>query len=688
MSLLRTVAEVGRGIGTGPPDVLVPFVDAGILGSADVHVANALMLAGGEDDPLVLLAAALAVRAPRRQHVCADLSRVRDLVGDHEVEGHDGHDTERDATPPLPWPDADDWHAALRSSPLVALHDPASLARPDDAGRACPPLVLAGDRLYLDRLWRDERLVARELRARAARTVTALDHDALSRQLREAFDASPPDRQLLAAATALTRHLAVIAGGPGTGKTTTVARILGLLDDQARATGTPLPGVALAAPTGKAAARLTESLREAAVGLAAARGDHDHTVARLRGVEATTVHRLLGPRADSRTRFTHHRGAPLPHDVIIVDETSMVSLALIARLLDAVRHDTRLVLLGDPEQLASVEAGSVLGDVVGDAVVAPTMHVSTHAHLRTVIDVRHLAGVATHGTTSSGRDPAERDAADRLPPDHPPGIDDAIVVLDRVHRFRADSGIASVAAAIQRGDEDGAVAALRAADDVRWIDHTAVDQPDGALRRDVVEAAGAAMLAARDGDAPTALRGLEQLRVLCAHRRGPAGVAGWVQRIERWLLADVAGVDLRGRWYAGRPVLITENDLRLQVVNGDVGIVVQQPDGRRSVALAAVDGAEPRLVAPTRLPATETVHAMTIHKSQGSQFAHVVVVLPDDGSPLLTRELLYTALTRGRERATLVAGEPAVRAAVRARAARASGLGPALRGPASAPDSP
>jgi exodeoxyribonuclease V alpha subunit len=640
---------------------LEPFVAAGILGSADVHVATALTAAGSDPDPLVLLAAALAVRAPRRQHVCADLSRVQDLVGDREATApaHLDESEQQDVHPDLPWPDTAPWLAALRASPMVAVRDPATTTPPDDAGSSCAPLTLAGHRLYLDRLWRDERLVARELRARAARTVLGLDHDALRDQLRSAFDAPAPDRQLLAAATALTRHLTVVAGGPGTGKTTTVARMLGLLDDQARAIGAPLPGVALAAPTGKAAARLTESLREAAVGLAEQRGDDDHTVARLRDAEATTLHRLLGPRADSRTRFRHDRRAPLPHDVVVVDETSMVSLALIARLLDAVRRDARLVLLGDPEQLASVEAGSVLGDVVGDAVVAPAMHATTHTVLRDVLDAGHLTGIGQRDT---------------------PGIDDAIVVLDRVHRFRADSGIAAVATAIQRGDDDAAVAALRAADDIDWLDADPSEQDLAGLRRAIVAVAGEAMIAARGGDAPRALRGLEDLRVLCAHRRGPAGVARWTQRIEEWLVSDVPQADLRGRWYGGRPVLITENDPRLHVVNGDVGIVVRLPGGRTAVALPTADHETPRLVAPTRLPATETVHAMTVHKSQGSQFGHVVVVLPDEGSPLLTRELLYTALTRGRERATLVAREGAVRAAVRSRAARASGLGPALRG--------
>lgn len=636
---------------TDVPSGLEPFVDVGILGAADVHVARALGTAGDERDPSVLLAAALAVRAPRRQHVCVDLQRVAELSS--EVADPDGR------APVLPWPELNAWCRALAASPLVALRDPASLAPPDDAGRAAPPLTLAGHRFYLDRLWRDERLVARELAARARQPLRDIDPQALGHALRESFDAPAPDRQLLAAATAGTRRLAVIAGGPGTGKTTTVARILALLDDQARAAGAPVPLVALAAPTGKAATRLTGSLRESAATLARSRGDEDATVDRLRTLEATTLHRLLGSRHDTRSRFKHDRRSPLPHDLVIVDETSMVSLGLIARLLEALRHDARLVLLGDPEQLASVEAGSVLADLVGDAVVAPGLHRSARAELEHLVDPAHLAGLA------------DRPA---------PGIDDVIVVLDRVHRFRADSGIADIAGAIQRGDDDAVIAGLRSASDVTWIEDPTVADHEGPLRDLLVSSAAAALRAARAGDPASALASLDEVRVLCAHRRGSAGVAGWVRRLEGWLVQDVPEADLRGHWYVGRPVLITENDHRLGVSNGDVGIVVQDAAGTRSVALPAGDGGPPRLLAATRLPATETVHAMTVHKSQGSQFTHVVVVLPDERSPLLTRELLYTGLTRGRRQATLIGSEASVRAAVRNRAIRASGLGPALRG--------
>lgn len=649
-----TPAELGGSHPVFVPEPLAAFVDAGVLGSAEVHVATALARAGGDDRLEVLLGAALAVRAPRRQHVCADLAAVRTLIVERD-------DADPDAIAALPWPALDGWLACLADSPLVAVRDPADLAPPDDAGGAARPLTLAGSRLYLDRLWRDERLVAGRLRDHAARIRDDVDPASLTGPLDTAFAGGvAPDRQRLAVATALLRHLAVIAGGPGTGKTTTVARILALLDDHARAAGAPLPEVALAAPTGKAAARLTESLHQAAAVLARERGEDDPTVARLRASTATTVHRLLGPRADSRSRFRHHRGRPLPHDVIVIDETSMVSLPLIARLLEAVRRDTRLIVLGDPEQLASVEAGSVLGDVVGDAAGSATVvSPATHDSLRTAAGAAHVAALTPTPTA--------------------PAIDDAIVVLDRVHRFREDSGIAAIATAIQRGDEDATIDGLRAAADVTWIDADVEHAELGEVRTAVVEVAGGAVHAAQGGDAVAALRALDELRILCAHRRGPAGVSDWVAHVERWLGEQLPGGGLRGHWYLGRPVLVTRNDPRRGLANGDVGIVVRGDDDRPVVALPGTDDAAPRLLAPARLPEVETVHAMTVHKSQGSQFSHVVLVLPDERSPLLTRELLYTALTRGRRRATIVGTEAAVRTAVRTRATRASGLHHALR---------
>ncbi|MFW5933258.1 MAG: ATP-binding domain-containing protein, partial [Actinomycetota bacterium] len=237
----------------------------------------------------------------------------------------------------------------------------------------------------------------------------------------------------------------------------------------------------------------------------------------------------------------------------------------------------------------------------------------------------------------------------------------------------------TVAAAIQRGDADATVAALRDADDVDWYAGEVTEVDLSAVRAAIVRANQPVLAAAADGDAAAALAGLEQLRVLCAHRSGSAGVQGWVERIEAWLVSDLPDLPLRGSNYPGRPVLITANDRRLHLANGDVGVVVRNDEQRPVVALPAHDGDGVRTLAPGRLPPTETVHAMTVHKSQGSQFAHVVLVLPDEGSPLLTRELVYTGLTRGRHRATVIGSERAVRTAVATRAVRASGLSQALR---------
>lgn len=619
--------------------VLREFNLAGILSPADVHAAATLARVLDDARPEVLLATALAVRAPRLGHVCVDLGRVRTTV---TAEGDEVGDLDR-----LPWPDDTDWPVALASSPLVAT--------PEHAGET--PLVQAGTRLYLDRYWRYEREVVADVQARAQATVPGIDVALLREGVERLFPA--PGRQRLAAATAVLRRLAVIAGGPGTGKTTTVARVIALAQEQARAAGDRPLRVALAAPTGKAAARLEESLREAS---AAGTATAPEILAGFADLDATTIHRLLGVRPGERTRFRHDRDHPLPHDLVIVDETSMVSLSLMAHLLAAVRPAARLVLVGDPDQLASVEAGAVLGDIVGPA----------SRQLRLSSQAQHALTAASGATLDATTAPA-------------PGIGDGIVVLDRVHRFRRDSGIAALAAAIQRGDADAAVAVLRSgSEDVIFVETAGAPDDETPLRglRATVAAAGVRLhAAAAAGDAREALARLADLRVLCAHRRGPFGVDAWVPRIERWLLTDVPGYAPAPGWYLARPVLVTRNDPRLGVFNGDIGVAIAEPDpdteaGRLTVALDGPNG--PRTIAPTRLEAVETVHAMTVHKSQGSQFERVVVVLPDPSSPLLTRELLYTAVTRGRAGVTVVGSEPAIRRAVERPIERASGLRDAL----------
>jgi exodeoxyribonuclease V alpha subunit len=583
------------------PGLLRAFNDAGVLSAADVHVALRLTQLAGEDDDEIALAAALAVRGPRMGHVHVDLVTARATAAVDDDEDVD--------VAGLPWPEAGPWVERVRASALVADGEEASETR---------PLRLVGTALYLDRYWREEREVAADLRGLAGEPVGPVDEALLADGLRRLFAERPDELQQRACRSAVGRRFTVVAGGPGTGKTTTVARIVALLAEQAEAAGTQQLLVALAAPTGKAAARLEEAVHEEAATLDVSKAVR----AQLLDLRASTLHRLLGWRPDSQSRFRHDRLNRLPHDVVIVDETSMVSLTLMSRLVEAVRPDARLVLVGDPGQLTSIEAGAVLGDIVGPG-----------------------------------------DAGGR----------EGIVVLERVHRF--GRGIAAVAEAIRRGDGNATIAALTAgAEGVTWI---AEDVADGeepvALREGAVRAARAVIEAARAGEAHEALERLGAFRILCAHRQGAHGVETWMDRIERWLAAEVGGFGAEGRWYAGRPLLVTENDYGLRLYNGDTGVVVATGSG--GVTAAFERRGEVVEYAPARLGAVETVYAMTVHKSQGSQFGTAAVLLPGPGSQILTRELLYTAITRARERLIVAGSEEAIRAAVARPVARASGLG-------------
>jgi len=564
----------------GATGLLREFNEIGLLSAADVHVAARLSeLAGVESEP-VRLAVALAVRGPRLGHVFVDLATVRDTAS---VESDEPVDLSA-----LPWPGVDEWVGALTASELVAVGE-------DGAGGAeARPLRLLGTRLYLDRYWREERSVAADLNKMRA-----------------------------------SGRLEVIAGGPGTGKTTRVAHIAAELIAKAAASGARPPLIALAAPTGKAAARLQEAVHEETLQLPV-----DESVRELlMGLRASTLHRLLGWRPGSHSRFAHDRGNRLPHDVVIVDETSMVSLSLMTRLVEAVRPEARLILVGDPGQLTSIEAGVVLGDIVG------------------------------------------------------PGVGEGIVVLDRVHRY--GGGIASVADAIRAGDADRAVAALGGAPgEVTWLPVDAHEHESGLdlVRERAVAAGSAVFAAAQAGAGENALEALGRFRLLCAHRRGPYGVSDWASRMVGWLAAELPDLDADQRDYVGRPLLVTENDYELGLYNGDTGVIVvggaagdaagaggEARTGTRPTAVFE-RGTELLHFSPLRLGAVETVYAMTIHKSQGSQFDTAAVLLPDPSSRILTRELLYTAVTRARRELILVGTEESVRAAVERPVARASGL--------------
>ena len=555
---------------------------AGVLDQADVHVAVRLGALGGEADERVLLAVALLVRAARNGSTCLDLAAP---IGP-------GID--------LPVPAAAAWIAALAAGPLCG---------------PSRPMYLDESRLYLERYWQEETEVCRDIIERVGRPFPAPDQPRLDASLNRLFGASTAEwsadeAQRTAAQVAASGRLTVLAGGPGTGKTTTVARLLAVLADQPG----PALRIAMAAPSGKAAARLTEAVRAEAQRLP----DEDRT--RLGDRQATTLHRLLGWKANARNRFRHDRDNRLPHDVVVVDEASMLSLTMMARLLEALRPDARLVLVGDPDQLASVDAGAVLADVVGGL----------------------TRGSTPGAAVRSGRPP--------------------VVRLHSVHRF--GGAIADLAAAVRDGDAEAALQVLQRGD-------LAVQFSDQGLRQDVVAAAVAIRDAAEVGDVAGALDRMQRHRLVCGHRLGPEGVDGWTRRITSWLAED-AGIVPEGQWYVGRPLLITQNDYGTGLFNGDTGVVVRAPDGSPRAAFDSADG--PRDVAPSRLGALETVHAMTVHRSQGSQFDRVSVSLPDLDSPLLTRELFYTALTRARRFVRVIGTAEQVVAAVLQPAARATGL--------------
>ena len=558
--------------------VLRTFNEAGVIDSSDVVVAQRLTALAKDTDERVALAVAFVVRAVRAGSVCVALA---------DVEQHT-------AIADLPWPPAGEWLAAVAASPLTV--DPTVLHLDDGL-------------LYLDRYWIEECRVAEDVLALASARRSGSVPD-INRLFPDSFA-----EQRGAAQLALSRALTVLTGGPGTGKTTTVARLLALLAEQAELDGKPRLRIALAAPTGKAAARLLEAVQLEVDALALA--DRE----RLPALAATTLHRLLGSRPDTSSRFRHNRENRLPHDVIVVDETSMVSLTMMARLLEAVRPDSRLLLVGDPDQLASVEAGAVLADLV-------------------------------EGLTAV--------------------VDSPVATLVTPHRF--GESIGALADAIRDGDADAAVRVLAAGGEhIEWVD---VHQPAEVLRKVLVPHALRLREAAVLGDADAALKTLEQHRMLCAHRRGPYGVAYWNRQVERWL-SEQTDMPLWADWYVGRPVLVTANDYGLGLYNGDTGVAVLRDGGLRA---AMATSAGPVQFATGRLADVETMHAMTIHKSQGSQAVEITVLLPPTDSRLLTRELLYTAVTRAREKVRLVGSADQLRAAVTRRAIRATGLSRRLAG--------
>lgn len=598
-------------------------VAAGRLRDVDLHLASTLVELAGGDSPELRLAAALVSHHTGQGHVCLDLASI---AGKPVFPGGE---------PALAAPPLDAWRAALRQSAVVGA-----------AGEDTPLVLDARDRLYLGRYWYFENTIARRLRELAAAPVALNDPARLRQRLAHYFPPGTdgPDLQKSAAATALLNRLTVISGGPGTGKTTTVTRLLALLVE---ASETP-PRIVLAAPTGKAAARLTESIEQARANL-----DGDLVVRAALALEAGTIHRLLGWLPD-HSGFRHHAGNPLHLDVLVVDEASMVDVPLMARLLDALPPPARLILLGDKDQLASVEAGSVLGDLCNrGAIPAPSPGfrkrlAALGADIPEAADTKDIGALA-----------------------------DSLVVLTRSYRFGPDSGIGSLARAVNRGDAE---AALEVCADPAYPDATWVEAGAGALPALIADRAVAAYAPYRKAQGPAAaVETFARFRFLCALRDGPFGVTDVNSAVERALrrkgLIPAAG-ELH---YAGRPILITRNDYALRLYNGDIGLILEDPeaDGRLRAFFPTAEGGLRRVLL-SRLPPHETVYATTIHKSQGSEFDACTVILPDTPSPVVTRELVYTGITRARREVELWGSAEQLPGIVARRVERTSGLREAL----------
>ena len=516
----------------------------------------------------------------------------------------------------------------------------------DAAGK---PLILdSEDRLYLHRYYDYERRLARRLMraATAAPLAVGAAARALLNQLfagNAATAGGRTDWQKIGVALALRQRLAVVSGGPGTGKTTAVVNLLACLLEE-----DPDCRVVLAAPTGKAAARMTEAIRMRA----------EHLPGDIRGrlpAESFTIHRLLGVLPQG-PKFIHHAGNPLSIDALVIDEASMLDLALATRLLEAVPDTARIVLLGDKDQLAAVESGAVFAEISSD----PTLSASCRA------DLAEMCGLSP-----SDIEPAAAS--------HPSALTDTVVWLKQNFRFAADSGIGRLAAGINGSQASETLAWLRAGtdDSVLWLDDDGSEPGEATWQ--VINDGYAPYIEAvrRDASDLAAIeRAFSAFRVLCAEREGARGVGGINQRMEqqaRDALAPTTGQAARSPWYPGRPVIVLRNDYILKLFNGDIGIALPNDDGVLAVYFPTGAG-EFRAIAPARLPEHQTAFAMTVHKSQGSEFDEVAVLLPASHSRVVTRELLYTAVTRARRRVTLCTASAELTTGIETSTQRNSGL--------------
>ena len=592
--------------------------EAGFTGMP-LHLARFMAGLCGTNDADLALAMALVSQATANGDVCLDLSAhaARTLPG----------------ASPLRCPPLISWRDKLAACPVVG-----------KAGDFRPLILDEGNRLYLYRYWDYENRITRNISRRAGKEMPV---DA--GRLQDSMDRLFPepngslDLQKTAALVSALKPLCVITGGPGTGKTFTVARILAMLLEQPA--DHPLR-IFLCAPTGKAAARLGQSIQEAR-GTLNCRPEILEAV----GSETFTIHRMLQP-VNGSPYFRYNGKNPLPADVIVVDEASMVDLALMSKLMEAAPEQSRIILLGDRDQLASVEAGSVLGDICDeqglDVFSAPFVK-SLHA-----LGQSDFTPSAGHASNS--------------------GLSDCIVRLRKTFRFAADSGIGALCEAVNQGQAEKVIELLTLPPDesIGFSDPGSSFFPS--LEKTIIEGYRP-MITARDP--LEALKEINRFKVLCAIRSGHFGVQG-VNRLAENALERCGLIRAGNGWYRGRPVLITRNDYASGLYNGDLGIVFSESPESELLAFFTDGSGGLRGFTQARLPEHETAFAMTVHKSQGSEFDSVVLILPETDSALLTRELVYTGVTRARRSVRIGSGRAVLSAAISRSMQRASGLRDAL----------
>jgi exodeoxyribonuclease V alpha subunit len=556
---------------------LNPYLKTNVVEAADIAAAQTLIAmvvrnGGAEPDLLGTLLLCLALRTPRDRHTCIDLDHISDWLTPEGVKAQ------------LEWPtDSATWLAATKSCPLLF-----------GAPGTATPLIVDDRRVYLGRSFAEEGAIAAALTRNNA------------------------------------QHVHIVLGGPGTGKTREVA--MKFIDRFKK--GERDIRVALAAPTGKAAARMREVLLrecDALKNLPEGKDvDWDAVNAAISAAFSGTVHSLLGFGPSRDTRYKFNADNYLPFDWVVIDEASMLPSSMMYRLVDALDPSTALLLVGDPDQLASVDAGSVLGDIAKiatqkDSVLFPQTNVM-RKQFRLPPEIDGLARLLRLETPLDGQ-----------------ALGDSKHVDAVIEYLNSNKTLIS------------------------WINPDIDKDELMSVRKKVVDHARQLHEAAMSPDPQLALKKRQELQLLCAHREGKTGVSYWNGFVEHEL-----GAYTEARWYFGRPVMVTRNNRSVDLYNGDVGIIV--PDSGGQPVGVFSDGGTFRLVPTMRLEDVESVHALTIHKSQGSEYDEVIVVLPNESSRILTRELFYTGITRTKNRLTIIGSEAVLRSAVSQAIRRTSGL--------------